>query len=618
MATRDELCELLWDAPADPRGELRGCVSKIRRLVDTPDHKRLLSDTGGLCLDLADCDVDAFAILRAVGAGVALLPAERERELLGLFGGDFLEGLEVARSPTFDLWLIAQRRRFRACHTALLEHFVPRAPESERLHYLELWRELAPFDMRVHQVLFATFALAAKIREGEEHLKATSELFEAEGLDAAPLRAAWRAARVSMPVRRASAAVTAESTVAPSRAAPPDAARRASIAVAPFVDVSPVAGTHGGLAGALAHDVITRLAKMRSLFVIAQGSVFALHERGIGPGEAGRMLDVDYVTAGTVRRDGERLDVGIELSETRTARVVWAETFNESADDAFLVLDEIGNRIVAAIANEIETLERNRALLRPPSSLDAWEAHHRGLWHMYRFTLADNREAARFFARAVALDPTFSRAYAGLSFTHFQNAFQGWAPRDQAVRCALDAATRSLTVDDRDPAAHSAMGRASWLCGNHSEAVSELRHAIELSPNFAAAHYALAFVEAQAGDPRAAIVSADQSRRLSPFDPLLFGMFGSRAFALVRLGEFAEAGEWALKAAARPNAHAQIHAIAAFTLALADSLDEARRCAAAVQSAHPSYTVADFLRAFRLEPEAAALFRRGAERLGMD
>src|SRR5690606_27647577 len=124
---------------------------------------------------------------------------------------------------------------------------------------------------------------------------------------------------------------------------------------------------------------------------------------------------------------------------------------------------------------------------------------------------------------------------------------------------------------DRDPAAHWAMGRALWLRGGHEASVAELAQAIELSPNFALAHYTLAFVQAQAGDAQAAIASSDFSRRLSPFDPLLFGMLGSRAIALVRLGRFDEAAQWAVRAAARPNAHPHIHAIAALSLALAGS-----------------------------------------------
>ena len=96
----------------------------------------------------------------------------------------------------------------------------------------------------------------------------------------------------------------------------------------PFVDRSTATGARGGAADGLAHDVITRLAKLRSLFVIAQGTVFALHERRIGPEEAGRMLNVDYVVSGSVRRYDKRLTVTVELVETRTARIVWAEIFN--------------------------------------------------------------------------------------------------------------------------------------------------------------------------------------------------------------------------------------------------------------------------------------------------
>ena len=546
---------------------------------------------------------------------------ERLRTLAALFAGDFLDGLEIDRSPAFSGWLTAQRRRFRGCHAALLERLVRSVPDDEVLGYLEKWLELAPFDPRVHELLLNALARRGRIREGEAHLAAAARLFEAEGLDGTPIRDAWRSARAQGDSsQRAGAAAPPESAAASSgrdnivTIAP----RRASIAVMPFVDRSTVTGARGGVADALAHDVITRLAKLRSLFVIAQGTVFALHERRTGSEEAGRMLNVDYVVSGAVRRHGKRLTVMVELAETRTARIVWAEIFNHTFDDAFLILEEIGNRIVASIANEIETIERNRAMLRPPNSLDAWEAHHRGLWHMYRFSKPDNEQAQHFFETAVRLDPTFARAYAGLSFTHFQNAFQGWAKREPEIERAYAAAGQSLMADDRDPAAHWAMGRALWLRGRHDQSLVELEQAIELSPNFALGHYTLAFVQSQAGDPRAAIASADHSRRLSPFDPLLFGMLGARAMALVRLGQFEEAADWGVKAAARPNAHAHILAIAAFSLALAGRLDEARAYLASIHKTLPRYRVDDFLIAMQFAPADARLFRERAKRIAVE
>jgi len=353
------------------------------------------------------------------------------------------------------------------------------------------------------------------------------------------------------------------------------------------------------------------------MFVIAQGTTFALRDRAIGPEEAGRMLNVDYVVSGSVRRNGRKFTVSADLVETRTARIVWAEVFDEKIDDALDVLDEIGNRIVASVAHEIEMVERNRAILKPPNSLDAWEAHHRGLWHMYRFNKTDNERARQFFAQAVDLDPTFARAYAGLSFAHFQNAFLGWKKPKPEIDRAFDAAGKSLMVDDRDPAAHWAMGRALWLRGGQDQAVIELERAVDLSPNYATAHYSLAFVHSQSGDPQAAIAFSDHSRQLSPFDPMLFAMLGSRAISLARLGQHEEAADWAVKAAARPNAHQHILAIAACTLGLAGRIEDANTYKARIRERVPDYAMADFLAAFRFSPDAAAVFKQGGQRIGI-
>jgi TolB-like protein len=570
-----------------------------------------------VALDLSDASVDAIDVARAAQQGFGALAADDLRALAASFGGDFLEGVEIERSPAFSGWLTAQRRRFRGCHAALLEHLVRSVADDEAFAHVETWLQLAPFDLKVHERLLAVLARRGRIQEGDEHVAATSRLFESEGLDDAPLRRAWRSARAEGAAAPPSAPVASEATAGTEQAlAQP--ARRASVAVMPFVDASGAADVGGGTGDALVYDVITRLAKLRSLFVIAQGTVFALHARGIGAEEAARMLDVDYVASGSVRRDGARLTVSAELAETRTARIVWAEVFNRKLDDAFAVLDDIGNRIVASIASEIEMLERNRAMLKPPTSLDAWEAHHRGLWHMYRFNRPDNERARHFFETAVRLDPTFARAYAGLSFTHFQDAFQGWSKREPQIDRAFETAGQGLMADDRDPAAHWAMGRALWLRRRHDESVVELEHAIELSPNFALGHYTLAFVHAQSGDADAAISFSDRSRRLSPFDPLLFGMLGARAMALARLGRFDEAADWGTKAAARPNAHAHIHAIAALSLSLAGRSDEAGGYLAAIRRTTPEYRVADFLAAMHFAADGERLFRRGAKAIGMD
>jgi len=615
---RNHLCELLWDVPNDPRGELRWSLSKIRGFVDEPDRRRISAQGDTVKFDLTDCFVDATEVAAATQA-IEALPYVRLKALAALFAGDFLDGLELDGCPAFAAWLAAQRRRFRGRHAAVLERLVATAPDDEGVGYLERWIELAPFDARAHELLLGALVRHDRVREAQEHVAATVRLFEDEGLDVTSIRDAWRRARTQ---RNSSAAVPAAAAGLLPAAGGADedlltVARRASVAVMPFVDSSTVTSARGGTADALAHDVITRLAKLRSLFVIAQGTVFALHERGIGPDEAARMLDVDYVASGSVQRRDTSLTVTIELVETRTARIVWAEVFSRKLDDAFEVLDEIGNSIVASIASEIEASERNRAVLMPPNSLDAWEAHHRGLWHMYRFNKPDNDRAQHFFEMAVHRDPTFARAYAGLSFTHWQNAFQGWAERGPETDRALEAAGQSIMADERDPAAHWAVGRALWLQGQFDRSVVELEQAIDLSPNFALGHYTLAFVHCQSGDPHAAISFGDRSRDLSPCDPLLFGMLATRALALMRLGRFAEAADFGVKAASRPNAHAHILAVTAFSLALDGRLDEGRAYVASIRKTRPHYGLDDYLRAYQFTPQDEKVFRGVAQRLSM-
>jgi DNA-binding SARP family transcriptional activator/Tfp pilus assembly protein PilF len=616
--SRTRLCGLLWDVPNDPRGELRWSLSKLRGILDDGDRRRVVAGEGNLIsLDLTDCVVDALEVDRIARAGIEDASSERLAELADRCGGDLLEGIEIDGNPEFTGWLTAQRQRFRSTHVAALRALVARSPagSDEAFRRLEAWLRVSPFDQRVHEVMLEALVRGGRLREAEQHVAATIRAFEQEGLDWVPLRDHWQASR--------------RVTVEPARIVPPEAAsdaravaegrgrRRGSVAVMPFADTAPAGERR--VADGLTEDIITRLAKLRVLFVIARGTVYALGERGIGAQEAGRILNVEYVVSGSLRRQAGGISIVVELAETETARIVWTDELDGVADDTFSVQDAIVDRIVAAIAEEIEAAEVNRAILKPPSSLDAWEAYHRGLWHMYRFNQQDNREAELLFGKAIRLDPTFARAYAGLSFTHFQNAFLDLTPdRARQIELAFEAAGRSVGADDRDPAGHWAMGRALWLRGVERESFAELERSIELSPNFALGHYTLGFVHSQMGDPGTAIAETNHSRALSPFDPLQFAMLASRALAHIRRGELEEAAEFAVKATGRPNAHAHILAIAASSMSLVNRRDEARKFVARIRERVPGYGIGHFLRAFRFDADTERLFRSSARPIGFD
>ena len=173
-----------------------------------------------------------------------------------------------------------------------------------------------------------------------------------------------------------------------------------------------------------------------------------------------------------------------------------------------------------------------------------------------------------------------------------------------------------MLADDRDPTSHWALGRALWLKDRRDEALQELHTAIELSPNYAMGHYTIGWLHAQSGDPEAAIAGVDHARALSPWDPLLFAMLASRALALLRLGRYDEAAEWAMRSAARPNAHVHIKALAMYCLALAGKLPQAMEVAAEVRRVQPGYGLPDFVGAFKLGPDAQAHVTNATRVLG--
>ena len=614
---RERLCELLWEVPSDPRGELRWSLSKLRSLMDTDGRRRVIAADDRISLDLDGCDVDARQLMEAGRRGMRALDLPALRTIGERCSGDLLEGADIGNCPAFEHWLASLRGEFRAYRLEVAAEIGKKTPvgSEDGLPAARQWLDLAPLDAGAN-IRFLAELLHRRMTDAcDRHLDAAERLFADEGEDFSPIREAWEHLRRRS--QQPAVTIASEGISGHVEPVPVNASRRASIAVMPFRELHPDPAGRHDLGGAIAHDVISKLARLRSLFVIARGSVFAIAGEGLELQEIGRRLGVDYIASGFLEQHDHEIGVTVEVSEAATAHIVWTERFEARSAERFALVDEIGNSIVSSIAAEIENEERNRAILKHPDSLDAWEAYHRGLWHMFRFTAEENARAAEFFHLSTRLDPTFSRAHAGLSFTHWQSAFQRWGDRDAETREALRAAGQSLLVDDQNPAAHWSMGRALWLTGDHDQAVRELECSVHLSPNFALGHYALAFVHAQSGDPGAAIAASDHSRLLSPYDPLLFGMLGTRAIALIRLGAFEEAANWAIKAAARPNAHVHILAIAAHCLALAGRIGEARNYAARIRLQNPDYRTDNFLDTFHFTPDVIARYREAAALIGL-
>jgi adenylate cyclase len=256
-----------------------------------------------------------------------------------------------------------------------------------------------------------------------------------------------------------------------------------SIAVLAFQNMSGDAEQEY-FADGIAEDIITALSKSRWLFVIARNSSFTYKGRTVDIKQIGRELGVRYVLEGSVRKSGNRARINAQLIEAATGAHMWAERYDRDLADIFAVQDEITGSVASAIEPAMAQAERQRVSRKLPDSLDAWEAYHRGLWHVLKLEPSENDQAKPFFQRAIDLDRGFAPGYYGLAMTHIWDA-AAFATRPLQVSlgaaCAL--AQQAVNLDDSDSMAHSVMGNWFFYSGDSTGARHELDRAISINPN---------------------------------------------------------------------------------------------------------------------------------------
>jgi TolB-like protein len=379
---------------------------------------------------------------------------------------------------------------------------------------------------------------------------------------------------------------------------------RPSLAVLPFRLIGD-GGRYAPLAVALPDELITELSRLRWLFVTARASSFRLRASDTDVSEIGALLRVRYCLWGTVEVSDRSVVVAVELVNTADGGIVWAERFSGRIDDVHAMREDIRSRVLAALEIQIPVHEAAVARLGAAENLDAWSVYHLGLQHMYRFNRIDNAAAGALFQRAVSIDPFFARAHAGLSFIHFQSAFMGYT-QDIAGETiqARRFAGRGLELDPLDPFVNFTMGRTYWLDGDLESSLGWLERATTISPHYAQGIYARSWTEALAARGDEARIHVDLAMRLSPLDPLRYGMLGTRAFTHMAVNEDGEAATWAERAARSPGAHVLIAMIAAAAHALNGDAARAAYWAGNVRERSSALNSDDFCRAFPMKLDA--------------
>jgi adenylate cyclase len=354
---------------------------------------------------------------------------------------------------------------------------------------------------------------------------------------------------IARPVRVYRVLDTSGAKASSSSASPPLALPdKPSIAVLPFANMSGDPGQEY-FADGIAEDVITALSRYPSLFVIARNSYFTYKGRAVDVKQVGRELGVRYVLEGGLRRAGNRIRVTAQLVEAETGKHVWAERYDRDLADIFAVQDEIAEAVTIAIAPAIAAAEQQRAMRKPPESLDAWGAYQRGLWHLSKASAEDNALAEEFFQRAINLDPIFAGGYTGLAAAlHRAGVMFHTRNLAEALSLAGALARHAVAVDGGDAEARARLAIALHSQGDHEGAQAEAERALTISPNLADAHGALGVVLTFSGRPKEGLAALKTCIRLDPRAPSLVFRLFQIALALYFCREYAAAAEAATQA----------------------------------------------------------------------
>ena len=385
-----------------------------------------------------------------------------------------------------------------------------------------------------------------------------------------------------------------ETHVAAPAAPAPTLPDKPSVAVLPFANMSSDPEQEF-FADGLTEDIITGLASMPWLFVIARNSTFVYKGAAVDVRQVGRDLGVAYVLEGSVRRAGNRLRVTGQLIDAASGKHIWAERIDGALEDVFDLQDQVTESVIRAIAPEIQTAEIERARAKRPDSLTAYDHLLHGLAALHR---AKNADAIAHLERAIDVSPDYGKALAVRSWcSTLQFVWQGETDYERVRSEGLAYASRALEAAPADPEVWAFAGYTlSFFCEDVEGGMDMVRDAAESCPSFYWAQSSLNMLHGLHGrEPEATLERIDHAMRLSPKDPLRHRDLIARAHCLRQLGRDEEQLAAALEAfRVNPNitvARANI-IVALYSLG---RLDEAKEEARRMLDWNPSFSVEEFL-----------------------
>jgi TolB-like protein/Tfp pilus assembly protein PilF len=345
-----------------------------------------------------------------------------------------------------------------------------------------------------------------------------------------------------------------------------------SIAVMPFVNENGNADVEY-LSDGMTESLISSLSQLRNLSVKARSSVFRYKGKDAAPQTLGRELGVQAILNGRVVQRGDLLTLSLELIDTATENVIWSEQYNRRQADLVALQSEIARDVSGKLAAKLSGEQKEQIAKAYTQNPEAYRLYLQGRYYWNRRKPDQLAKAIEYFEQAVALDPNYALAYAGLAdcYAVSSSPVKG-AEQNEKLQAA---ASKAISLDGSLGQPHAALANMYWDRQDWKTAEQEYRTAIELAPDYASGHQWFAELLTRLARHDEAIAEIKKAREL---DPLSIIINSDMIYILAMARRYDEAIEQAKRTleldSTWTTAHGHLSEIYQFKGAYAESLDE--------------------------------------------
>jgi adenylate cyclase len=289
------------------------------------------------------------------------------------------------------------------------------------------------------------------------------------------------------------------------------AAPKERLAVLPFVNISPDPNDEY-FADGLTEELISKLSEVKGLKVIARTSVMNYKGKEKSVMQIGRELGAGSIIEGSIRKAGNRIRVTVQLIDSRTEEHLWATNYDKQLDDIFAIQSDVAAKVASSVSTGLLPAKTRQDTL----DVEAYSLYIRGQQRLHESESKAIRDAIVLFQNAIGRDASFAKAYAGLSLAWLRMGVSGYLDYDVTQSRAEGTAQKALELDPDCAEAHAAMAAVANMLDRSEQVVTESAAAIRLNPNLAEAHLSLGIQLAVTGNFDDGLSSMERAYELDP------------------------------------------------------------------------------------------------------